>query len=236
MGDSTREEDELEDSSIEGGRTDALGGTLTHPTTPILSEARAGTLTHPSTPIISEARAGTSPTLSTNLTHTQRMSNGIENTFRTLVSQNLIPPIETMSPTTMNFGRENSSSNNNVVSRTNEPGLTLLADTALNDEADVSRTPVLDPNLEDINQDVSRHENESIDNVFKAGRINEDRPDIAAKEAQNNVEGSKDKFDVFFVHPMPNEEPPTYFNSSAAYPSSVFPRTPPNSKASLIKP
>ncbi|KAG2111352.1 hypothetical protein DEU56DRAFT_905539 [Suillus clintonianus] len=66
MGDSTREEDELEDSSIEGGRTDALGGTLTHPSTPILSEARAGTLTHPSTPIISEARAGTSPTLSTN--------------------------------------------------------------------------------------------------------------------------------------------------------------------------
>ncbi|KAG2139787.1 hypothetical protein DEU56DRAFT_912053 [Suillus clintonianus] len=120
----------------------------------------------------------------------------------------------------MNYGREDRSFNINTVSHADESGLTLLADTALNDEADVSRTPILDPNLEGM----STHDPRQNVNVPN-GRLNNNEPNETThnESTQPDIEESSERLDVFFVHPMP-ENPPI-----------VFPHTPPNSKSSLIK-
>ncbi|KAG2141322.1 hypothetical protein DEU56DRAFT_755025 [Suillus clintonianus] len=140
-----------------------------------------------------------------------------------------IIPIATLPPTSTYEGKDELMFDNNTIPHANEPGLTLLADTALNNEADVSRTPILDPNLVDAHSRIAQHENDSTVNTLEG----ENAQLLSLHDAlttikrtgnanDHDIKNSDEKLNVFFVHPMP-ENPPMYSHLSAPYSSSVFP-------------
>ncbi|KAG2139648.1 hypothetical protein DEU56DRAFT_911905 [Suillus clintonianus] len=67
----------------------------------------------------------------------------------------------------MHHGREDLLSNNSAISRTDNH-LTLLADIASNDNANMSCAPTLDPNLENLDLLISRRKIEPNINVSKS--------------------------------------------------------------------
>ncbi|KAG1723342.1 hypothetical protein EDB19DRAFT_1916168 [Suillus lakei] len=118
------------------------------------------------------------------------------------------------------IGQDESTSNDSAVSSTDDQRLMVLATTALaDDETNVSRAPVLDPNLENMDLCPSRTKKELNTNISE-GRIIDNEPDHTTEEepVQGNTANTNKSVDVFYVHPMPAEEPPAYYNSSAAFP------------------
>ncbi|KAG1776556.1 hypothetical protein EV702DRAFT_1198252 [Suillus placidus] len=89
-------------------------------------------------------------------------------------------------------------------------------------ESNVSRAPVLDLNLNNTSE----------------GHFKDNEPELPTVEEyvwdDINVADAYNASNVFFVHPTSIKEPPTYSDSSASL-LSVFPHTPPNSNASLVK-
>ncbi|KAG2144612.1 hypothetical protein DEU56DRAFT_935809 [Suillus clintonianus] len=210
-------------------------GTTDVPSSPIHTDAYVGTITVPNSPSVVATYVDTMDNPTTHFSaETHPTSSGTKSLTRTLGNylnlpssihaddvvdpsavQNLIPPIETLSPTTMSNGKGNLVSNDCAISRVNSEGPSTLANVAFSDNANESSAPTLDPNLANPDSHGPRPE-DNVNVNISDGRSDDNEPDDTSKEETmlGDATDSNDTFDVFYAHPMTVEQPPAYLTST----------------------